>query len=115
MPMQQVKVTEVTALLRQLADQGAAPLVLDVREPWELQLAALALPGIETLNLPMMSVPQRLAELDPARPILGLCHHGMRSAQVLHFLSQQGYTALYNISGGIHAWAAEVDPAVPVY
>lgn len=113
--MQSLNVREAQALLRQMADQGEAPLVLDVREPWELQLAALAVPGIETLNLPMMGVPERLAELDASRPIFGLCHHGMRSAQVLHFLSQRGYARLYNIAGGIHAWSTEVDPAVPVY
>src|SRR5690606_1547729 len=79
--MKQLPVTEV----RQWASAAAAegePLLLDVREPWEVQLAAIRIPEAGTLNLPMGQIPQRLAELDPAQPILCICHHGMRSAQV---------------------------------
>lgn len=113
--MQQITVREVPALLRQLADQGAAPVLLDVREAWEVNVAALDLPGAESLRIPMSSLVQRLGELDRNRPILGLCHHGMRSAQVLSALSQVGFAEVYNIMGGIHAWSTQVDPNVPVY
>jgi len=68
-----------------------------------------------TLNLPMGQVPQRLTELDPAQPILCICHHGMRSAQVVAFLERAGYGSVYNLAGGIDAWSAKVDPAVPRY
>ena len=54
-------------------------------------------------------------DTDPDRPIAGWCHHGARSAQVVHFLMQQGFTQTVNIHGGIHAWSHERDPAVPVY
>lgn len=99
-------------------DAGAAgvPLVLDVREPWELQTASVSpAPGSELLAMPMRSVPGRLAELDPDRPIACLCHHGGRSAQVTQFLLNQGFTRVVNIQGGIERWSQERDPAVPRY
>ncbi|MBC7994862.1 MAG: sulfurtransferase, partial [Rhizobacter sp.] len=46
---------------------------------------------------------------------LGLCHHGVRSLQVVAFLERQGYEQVYNIAGGIDAWAREVDASVPLY
>ncbi|HET7794940.1 MAG TPA: rhodanese-like domain-containing protein, partial [Rhizobacter sp.] len=50
-----------------------------------------------------------------SQPILGLCHHGVRSLQVVAFLARQGYEHVYNIAGGIDAWAHEVDASVPTY
>lgn len=109
--MQQIAVTEV----RQWAADAGRPLLLDVREPWEFQLAAIRMEGATTLNLPMGQIPQRLSELDPAQPILCICHHGMRSAQVVAFLERAGFDSVYNLAGGIDAWSAAVDPAVPRY
>ena len=94
---------------------GGLPVVLDVREPWELQTASVKAEGFELRHMPMRSVPERLAELDRDQPIACLCHHGMRSAQVANFLMNQGFTQVVNIHGGIHAWSQERDPAVPVY
>ncbi|QHE87328.1 rhodanese-like domain-containing protein [Hydrogenophaga sp. BPS33] len=93
----------------------ALPVVLDVREPWELQTASVKPEGFELVAMPMRSVPARVAELDRDRPIACLCHHGARSAQVVQFLEGQGFTHVVNIHGGIHAWSAERDPGVPVY
>ena len=112
--MQQVQVRDVAALLAQLGPQPQ-PVLLDVREPWEVQRAALSLPGARTVCIPMQQIPARLGELDPSQPILGLCHHGMRSLQVVAFLERQGYGHVYNIAGGIDAWAHEVDASVPTY
>lgn len=109
--MKQLPVTDV----KQWAAGAVEPLLLDVREPWEVQLAAIRLPGAASLNLPMGQIPQRLAELDPAQPILCICHHGMRSAQVVAFLERAGFDSVYNLAGGIDAWSAYVDPAVPRY
>jgi rhodanese-related sulfurtransferase len=94
---------------------GAQPVVLDVREPWELQTAAVKPSGFELVAMPMRSVPARYLELDRHRPIACLCHHGARSAQVVHFLMQNGFTAIVNIHGGINAWSQQRDPGVPVY
>lgn len=98
-----------------LQAQEGAPLVLDVREPGELQVASVTPDGFELLAIPMMEVPARLAELPRDRPIACLCHHGGRSQRVAGFLEQQGYTRVANIAGGIDAWARERDPAVPRY
>ncbi|MEZ5701982.1 MAG: rhodanese-like domain-containing protein [Burkholderiaceae bacterium] len=91
------------------------PVVLDVREPWELQTAAVKPDGFELIAMPMRTVPARYLELDRDQPIACLCHHGARSAQVVHFLMQQGFTKTVNIHGGINAWSHERDPAVPMY
>jgi len=97
------------------AEGGPAPLLLDVREPWEFALAAIRIDGLATLSIPMNSVPARLAELDPAQPVVCICHHGARSAQVVAFLERQGFEAVYNLAGGIDAWAAQIDAGVPRY
>jgi rhodanese-related sulfurtransferase len=109
--MQQVAVTEVHAL----AADPAGLLLLDVREPWEFALAAIRVPGATTLHVPMGHVPGRLAELDPAQPVLCICHHGVRSAQVVAFLERAGFASVYNLAGGIDAWSMRVDPALPRY
>jgi len=95
--------------------QSALPVVLDVREPWEFQTASVTPDGFELLQMPMRSVPARYMELDRERPIACLCHHGARSAQVVRFLMEQGFTEVVNIHGGIHAWSQEKDPSVPQY
>lgn len=91
------------------------PVVLDVREDWELQTASVKADGFELLAMPMHTVPARLAELSREQPIACLCHHGGRSMQVAAFLAQQGFTHVANIAGGINAWSAQVDPSVPRY
>jgi rhodanese-related sulfurtransferase len=96
-------------------DATALPIVLDVREPWEVQTASVRADGFELRHMPMASIPVRLAELPKDRPIACLCHHGGRSAQVAHFLHRQGFDDVVNIAGGIHAWAHELDPSVPQY
>ena len=93
----------------------AAPLLLDVREPWEFGLAAIRVDGLRTLHIPMGEIPARLAELDPRRPVVCICHHGLRSAQVVAFLERQGFDAAYNLGGGIDAWSEQVDRNVPRY
>lgn len=102
-----------------LAMQGDTPLLLDVREPWEFALAAIHLDGLRTLHIPMNEIPGRLAELEGARadaqPVVCICHHGARSAQVVAFLERQGIEDVYNLAGGVDAWSAQVDPGVPRY
>ncbi|WP_119154783.1 rhodanese-like domain-containing protein [Caldimonas tepidiphila] len=110
----QLPVRDVHALL-QSADPSAAPVLLDVREAWEVQLAAIRSPAAPTLHIPMQEIPARLAELPRDRPILCYCHHGMRSMQVVRFLHQQGYDEALNVAGGIEAWSLQVDPGVPRY
>lgn len=103
-------------LLAAQAEGASAPWqLLDVREPWEFGLASIQIPSLKTLHIPMGKVPDRLNELDPALPIVCLCHHGVRSAQVVAFLQRNGFDSVYNLAGGIDAWSATVDPTIPRY
>ena len=113
MHLPQIAVHDVAAFVA--SNGAAAPVLLDVREDWELQTARLDLPGAPTLHIPMNSLPAQHAELPPAQPILVLCHHGARSLQCVAYLQQQGHTAVYNVAGGIDAWSREVDASVPRY
>jgi rhodanese-related sulfurtransferase len=90
---------------------GTAPLVIDVREAWELQLASI--PGV--LHIPMNEIPAKLGELDKARETLVMCRSGGRSLQVAHFLERNGFQSVANLTGGILAWSRDVDPQVPQY
>ncbi|MDY7577638.1 rhodanese-like domain-containing protein [Herbaspirillum sp. RTI4] len=88
-----------------------SPLLLDVREPWEFDTCRLT----DAISIPMNSVPSRLEELDPSLPVVCICHHGARSLQVATFLERQGFEKVTNLTGGVHAWAQQVDPAMPTY
>jgi rhodanese-related sulfurtransferase len=98
-------------LQARLAQPGEKPLLLDVREPWEFQLCALD----DAQLIPMGQIPARLQELDPQREIVVVCHHGVRSNQVAYYLARQGFTRLYNLAGGVDAWAREIDRDMAVY
>lgn len=110
----QVRPSQLQQWLQQ-ARGHAEPLVLDVREPHELQMASIRADGFEFKAIPMGVIPVRLQELDPKRPVACLCHHGGRSMQVANFLASRGFSQVANIAGGIHAWTQEVDPSVPQY
>jgi rhodanese-related sulfurtransferase len=95
-----------------LADTGRkAPQLLDVREEWEVELCSL--PGIR--HLPMQQVPSSLDELDREADWVVICHHGVRSMQVAMFLERQGFQAVHNLTGGVEAWATEVDSSMRRY
>ena len=115
--MQAITPAQLDDWLQQAGTQnpGVVPVVLDVREPWELQTASVKPAGFELIAMPMRSVPARYLELDRDRPIACLCHHGARSAQVVHFLMQNGFTGVVNIHGGINAWSQQRDTGVPAY
>jgi rhodanese-related sulfurtransferase len=87
------------------------PLLLDVREDWELAIARIE----GAVHIPMGQVPARLDELDREREIVVLCRSGGRSAQVAWFLGQQGFPRVWNLAGGILAWAELIDPSLQPY
>lgn len=93
------------------AEGPGAPLLLDVREDWELEIARVD--GV--LHVPMGDVPARLPEIDKDREIVVMCRSGGRSAQVARFLEQQGYARVWNLAGGILAWSEQVDPTISPY
>jgi rhodanese-related sulfurtransferase len=88
-----------------------APVLLDVREAWEYQTCHIE----GALPMPMNTVPARQAELDPEAPLVCICHHGARSMQVAAFLERNGFTQVTNLTGGVHAWAQQVDGSMPTY
>ena len=110
----QVRPQDLAAWLDHVRQFGS-PVVLDVREPHELQMASIQADGFTLLTIPMGVIPPRLTELNPQQPIACLCHHGGRSMQVASFLKGRGFAHVANIAGGINAWSAEVDPTVPRY
>ncbi|MGD8380413.1 MAG: rhodanese-like domain-containing protein [Gammaproteobacteria bacterium] len=99
------------AELKQALETGAPPLVLDVREPWEIELAALS----PAVCIPMTQLPRRLDEVPTDATVVVLCHHGNRSLQVADFLERNGFSDVINLTGGIDAWSQDVDPGVPTY
>lgn len=110
----QVRPRELAQWLQSVRSHGE-PVVLDVREPHELQMASVSADGFTLVTIPMGVIPPRLSELDPKRPIACLCHHGGRSMQVAHFLESRGFAHVANIAGGINAWSAELDPSIARY
>ena len=108
--MQQMAVEELRAHC------AARPsLLLDVREAWEVALAVIRIDGAQWLDIPMNQLPARLSALDRTRSIVCICHHGVRSAQVVAFLDRQGFESVYNLAGGIDAWSTRIDANVPRY
>ncbi len=110
----QIRPSQLAQWLQEQREHGE-PVVLDVREPHELQIASVKADGFTLLTIPMGVIPPRLQELNPDQPIALLCHHGARSMQVAHFLHGRGFTHVANIAGGIHAWSAELDPSIACY
>lgn len=107
MSIQHLSAVEVAALLA-----GAdAPTIIDVREPWEYDIAHLPV----STSIPLNTLPTRAPALDPAHSYALLCHHGMRSEMAANWMLQHGFTRLINIDGGIDAWSTDVDTTVPRY
>lgn len=88
---------------------------IDVREPHEVERASLS--GFQVLPLQQFGSwgPEVTTKLDPQKDTYVLCHHGMRSLQVAKWLQTQGFRRIYNIAGGIHAYAVNADPSIPTY
>jgi rhodanese-related sulfurtransferase len=103
----QIEVDEL-ARWRETASPHA---VLDVREPWEVELCRIA----DSIELPMGELSGRLEEVPRDRPVVVLCHHGMRSLKATVWLRSQGIGQAINLAGGIDAWARRIDRAMPVY
>ena len=97
--------------LKARLDRGDRIFILDVREAFEIFLAAF--PG--ATHIPMGDIPSRLTELDPDNEWVVVCHHGVRSAQVAMYLARMGFERVSNLNGGIDAWSLTADPATPRY
>ena len=104
---------EITPLeVQRRMEAGERLRLIDVREPAEFQLARIE--GAELI--PMADIPGALAALEgDQRPLVVLCHHGVRSYRVVCWLREQGVAACQSMAGGIERWSAEVDSKVPTY
>ncbi|MCS7065523.1 MAG: rhodanese-like domain-containing protein, partial [Fimbriimonadales bacterium] len=97
--------------LKERLDRGEPLVILDVREASELEISRL--PNV--LHIPMGQVAERVHELNPAEEIVVMCRSGGRSAQITRLLLQMGFRRVKNLTGGINAYAQQVDPDLPVY
>jgi rhodanese-related sulfurtransferase len=97
--------------IKQRLDAGEDLVLIDVREPDEMMIAAIE--GAE--ERPISRAREWIDALPKDRELIIFCHHGGRSAQVAMALAQRGHTNLTNMAGGIDRWSQEVDPSVPRY
>jgi len=96
--------------LKACLDAGGGTLLIDVREPHEALICRL-----ESALIPLAELPLRLDEIDRARDVVVYCRTGIRSAAAVAFLRSAGFERVWNLRGGIRAWAEEVDPGMPKY
>ncbi len=88
-----------------------APVVVDVREPWEF--ARCRIEG--SRSVPLRELPVHVGDLPTNRDLVLVCHHGGRSAQAALWLAHHGFARVHNLEGGVDAWARAIDPAMPRY
>jgi len=101
-----------TVELKQEIDQGTTKILLDVREPWEYKLCQIQ----GSINLPLSSITGRVGELEQDQDMVLICHHGARSFQAACYLESIGFKGrLFNLEGGIDAWADKIDSNMQKY
>jgi len=88
-----------------------APLLVDVREPWEYAYCSIA----GSVSIPLGELASRQDELPRDRPLVLVCHHGNRSQYAATLLASEGFSSVHNLQGGVEAWAVDVDPALKRY
>jgi rhodanese-related sulfurtransferase len=119
--VREIDVKQLAAQLDRGGVRGDAPpatparacYLLDVRQPWENQLAAL--PGSKLIPLNQLVTRFREIECPAGVPLVAYCHHGIRSQSAAEILENLGFTDVYSLAGGIDSWSVEVDPRVPRY
>lgn len=98
------------AVLRELQETDKNFIILDVREPWELEKACFS----GALNISLGQLKEKMADIPETDLIITVCHHGIRSLKAAHFLMECGKKAK-SLKGGIDAYAREIDPSIPLY
>lgn len=107
--VRQLTPADVRDLLADTPDWNG--LLLDVREPWEYDIAHI--PGSQLV--PLALLPLKVPDLNPTGPVIVICHHGIRSWHAACLLEQKGFSTVINVAGGIDAWSRTVDPGIPRY
>ena len=97
--------------LKQRLAEGAEPVLIDVRDPWEFETCRIE----GSINIPMSDIVNSLDRINRQSEKVIICHHGMRSEYVANYLERIGYAAVINLEGGIDLWARTVDPGMPQY
>ena len=98
-------------LQARLRDNAVAPLLLDVREPWEFETCHIT----GSILIPMRDIQQAAEDLDKSRETVVICHHGIRSRHIAYYLEQNGFANVINLEGGVERWAQEVEPGMKRY
>ncbi len=92
-------------------DERAALLVVDVREPWEIELCRID----GAVSIPLGEIARRMDELPRDRPLVLVCHHGGRSQHAATLLAAAGFAEVHNLRGGMDSWALDVDSTMKRY
>jgi rhodanese-related sulfurtransferase len=100
-------VDELHAMMRAASDVA----IVDVREPWEVEICSIS----GSIAVPLATLPQHVDAVPRDRPVVVVCHHGVRSRHATQWLRAQGIANAQNLQGGIDAWARQVDPSMRVY
>ena len=101
---------DVIELEKQIKN-GSSPIIIDVREDFELEISKLD----KAIHIPMNDLPKRLDELNSETDYVVMCRTGVRSAQICEFLSNQNFRSVSNLTGGINEWAKRIDTSLAVY
>jgi len=99
------------AELQGMISAGTDVELVDVREAWEVDICRIA----DSKSIPLSELQQRTGELASEKPLVMICHHGMRSYHATLWLRQNGFENAINLAGGIDAWAREIEPAMARY
>ncbi len=97
--------------LRDMIGRGEDFRILDIREPWETEICGFD----DSLEISMRTLPARLDELPRDKPLVVICHHGVRSLHATQWLRHVGMRNAINLQGGIDAWARQIDLRCPTY
>lgn len=92
-------------------ESGESLVIIDVREPFELEICRLDY----AMHIPMQQIPTNLEQVPKDKPLVIMCHHGVRSMRVVNYLLSQGISNVHNLDGGIDRWAKEVDNKMNKY
>lgn len=97
--------------LKLLLTEGVDLAIVDVREDWEIKICSFS----GSINLPLRNLVQNLHCIPEDRPIVTICHHGVRSRQAAVLLKENGFKSVANLARGVDGWSREVDPAMAIY
>lgn len=86
-------------------------MLIDVREPWEFEYCRIE----GAVSLPLSQLLRRQGELPRDQDLVMVCHHGRRSEHAAMILAGAGFSRVYNLQGGVEAWALDVEPAMKRY